>query len=292
MCDDFTASAEERALAQIGLTRRRFAALGAAATLGACAPKGTGEGVGAGALREAIVAIPTPAGTADAFVVHPASGRHPAIIMWPDIAGLRDAFRAMARRLAQAGFVVLVPNQYYRSSPAPVLDSFAQWRTPEGQAKLQPMIAAITPAATLADAAAFIAFLDRHDAVDRARRIGTCGYCMGGPHAVRAAVAAPARVGAVASFHGARLVSGDVDSPHRLLGQTSASYLFAIGRNDDARAPADKTALRDAAAAAGRPAQVEVFPADHGWCVPDTPVYDAAQADIAWQRMLALFAAL
>lgn len=291
MCDEFTQSAEEEALARKGLTRRDFAALGGAAAIVACSG-GNGEAKPSASLPEQSVRITTPDGTCDAFFVHPAKGAHPGIVMWPDIAGLRDAFKTMARRLADAGYAVLAVNQYYRDAPAPVLNSFAEWRTPAGQSKLQPMIARITPDRTMRDAAAFVAYLDAQSVVDKGRRIGTNGYCMGGPFAVRTAAAVPDRVGAVASLHGANLVGTDPDSPINLIGRTRASFLFAIGQNDDQRMPEAKDKLRVAAEAAGRAAEIEVFPADHGWTVPDTLVYDKAQADRAWDRMLALFSKL
>ena len=288
MCDEFTAPAE--ALGAARLSRRAFGLAGTAAALSACT--GAVAGQTDAALAEASVTITTPDGSADALFVHPSSGRHPGIVMWPDIAGIRPANIAMARRLATAGFAVLLVNQYYRSAKAPVLGSFGEWRTPAGQDKLKPMIAALSPAGTARDAAAFVTWLDRQPAVDTARGIGTTGYCMGGPFAVRTAVAAPARVAAAASFHGAALVTDQADSPHALLAQTRARYLLAIARNDDARAPTDKDTLKAAAAVAGRPAEIEVYAADHGWTVPDSPVYDQAEAERAWIRLLALLAAL
>ena len=291
MCDEFTASEEEAALAAKGVSRREFAAIGAAGVLAACTG-GTSEAKGKSALKEAAVTFATPDGTADGFFVHPAKGRHPAVLLWPDIAGLRDAYKEMARRLAGEGYAVLVINHYYRSSPAPIMASMAEWRTPEGQAKLKPMIAALSPAGTTSDAKAAIAFLDAQKAVDTKRGIGTQGYCMGGPYTVRTAAAMPDRVRAAASFHGGGLVTDAPDSPHRLLASTKASFLFAIARNDDARAPGDKDALREAAKAAGRPAEIEVYNADHGWCTLDAPVYDKAEAERAWGRMLALYKAL
>lgn len=273
------------------LTRRQFAALGPVAALAGCA--GTAQREAArGDLVEDMVRVTTDDGVADAFFVHPAKGRHPGIIMWPDIAGLREAKKVMARRLAGAGYAVLVVNQYYRGGPAPILDSFAQWRTPEGQARIAPLREQLTPDAVTRDAKAWVTFLDGARAVDRKRRIGSSGYCMGGPFAVRTAAARPDRVGAAASFHGAQLVTDAPDSPHRLLKATQAGFLFAIARGDDAKAPGDKDALRKAAEDAGRPAEVTVYPAEHGWCVPDSPVYDPVQADAAWERMLALFARL
>ncbi len=288
MCDQLTPAE------WAGITRRSFTALsGAAAIIGMGSNTADARSGGQGAaLSETMVSIPTANGTADAAFIHPVHGKHPGIVMWPDIAGLRDAYHVMGRRLAVAGYAVLVVNQYYRNAPAPVLTSFAQWRTPEGQAKLQPMIAALSSQAIASDAAAYVHFLDQQDAVDRSRRIGSNGYCMGGPFAVRTAAAVPGRVGAVASLHGANLVNDKPDSPHRLLADTRASYLFAIGRNDDAKSPGDKDALRAAAAAAHRPAEIEVYPADHGWCAIDSPSYDQAQADRAFERMSALFATL
>jgi carboxymethylenebutenolidase len=289
MCDDFTDADLDAALAGKGLTRREFAALGAAVTITACSG---GDAEAAGSLTERTVEIRTPDGMADAFFVHPAKGAHPGVILWPDVAGLRDAFKAMARRLAGAGYAVLAVNQYYRGGRAPVLANFAEWRTDAGRARLQPLIAAINPEATMRDAAAFVAFVDTQTAVDKRRGIGTQGYCMGGPFAVRTAAAAPARVRAAASFHGGGLVTDKPDSPHLQLARTQASYLIAVAQNDDARAPADKDTLRKTAADARRPAEIEVYPADHGWCVPDSPVYNQAEADRAWGRLLALYAKL
>jgi carboxymethylenebutenolidase len=289
MCDDFTAAQEDAKLTSNGLSRRQFAAMGAAVAVVACAEPGESK---TPALRESTVRIDTPDGHADAFFVYPSRGKHPAVIIWPDIGGLREVFYAMGRRLAAAGFAVLVVNQYYRNAVAPVLESFAVWRTPEGQAKLKPMIAAINPDGIMRDSAAFVAWLDLQRVVDKRKGIGAQGYCMGGPFAVRTAAAAPARVRAAASFHGAGLVGASADSPDKLLARSQASYLIAIGRNDDARAPTDKDALRAAADAAGRAAEIEVYPADHGWCVADTPIYDAAQAERAWGRLLALYRGL
>ncbi|MCJ2178334.1 dienelactone hydrolase family protein [Novosphingobium album (ex Hu et al. 2023)] len=289
MCDEFTAAAEEAALGQKGLNRRQFAALSAAGmALAGCA--GTAVKASGGSdVSEKMVSITTADGVCDAFFVHPAKDAYPGVVMWPDIAGLRDAFKIMARSLAAEGYSVLVVNQYYRSSPAPVMQSFSEYRTPEGQEKIKPMRELLDPAAITRDATAFVAFLDQRDEVDKARGIGSNGYCMGGPFTVRAAAAVPSRMKAAASFHGAGMVTDAPDSPHRLLAKTQASYLIAIARNDDERQPEQKTELRKAADAAGRPAEIEVYPADHGWCVADSPAYDPNAADKAWQRMLALY---
>lgn len=289
MCDEFTESAEEKALAQKGLTRREFAAMSAAAALVACTKQANGKET---ALKEAMVEVTTPDGTADAFFVHPASGSHPGVILWPDIAGLREVKKDMARRLAASGYAVLVVNQYYRSAKAPVMETFAEFRTPEGRERVMAMVPLLTAEALASDGAAYAAWLDTQPAVDKARGIGTQGYCMGGPFTVRTAAAASQRVRAAASFHGGGLVTDQPDSPHRLLGSTQASFLFAIARNDDEKSPRDKEMLKTAATAAGRPAEIEVYPADHGWCVPDSPAYDQEQADRAWERLLALYGKL
>ena len=291
MCDDLTAHDDDAALALRGLDRRQFAAISAAGVLAACTGS-AGDAKARAGLRESAVAITTPDGSADGFFVHPGKGKHPAVIMWPDVAGLRPAYMEMARRLAASGFAVLVVNHYYRSAKAPILNSIAEWRTPEGQAKLKPMIAAITPPGVTSDTMAVVAWLDKQAPVNRQRGIGTVGYCMTGPYTVRAAAAVPSRVKAAVSCHGGGLVTTAPDSPHRLIPSTSASYLFAIARNDDARAPGDKDALRSAAKAAGRAAEVEVYNADHGWCTLDAPSYDKGEAERAWARLLELFKAL
>jgi carboxymethylenebutenolidase len=272
------------------MTRREFAAWGAAMTMAGYAEAAVGaENV---ALSEAMVDVTTDDGTCDAFFVHPAEGSHPGVIFWPDAIGLRDAKKLMARRLAAAGYAVLVVNQYYRSLHTPLDIGFGTFGTEEGRAKMMPLITAVTPEAIARDATAHVAFLDAQEAVDTTRGIGTQGYCMGGGLAIRTAAAVPGRVRAVASFHGGSLVTDKADSPHLLMASTQASYLIAVARDDDARAPGDKDAIREAAAAAGRPAEIEVYPADHSWCVPDAPVYDRLQADRAWTRLLDLYAGL
>jgi len=291
MCDELT-EAENAAW----LSRRQFGAASAsvammAAVPGCMAQTSTMAAPGALATKGRAVTVTAPDGQVDAWFYAPETGKHPAIIMWPDIAGLREAYKTMAARLASAGYAVLVVNHYYRGAAAPVLDSLVAWRTPEGQAKLKPLIAGITPAGTMRDATAFVSWLDAQAEVDTAKKIGTCGYCMGGPYTVRTAFAVPARVGAAASFHGAGLVGEEADSPVNLLAKTNAAFLFAIAQNDDASAPGDKDALKAAAKAAARPAEVEVYAAQHGWCTIDAPIYDKEQAEKAWGRMLALYAA-
>ncbi len=291
MCDQMTEAENAAWEREKGLNRREFAGIGASIAALASLPACTTARESSASTASRTVMIDTPDGKADAFFVYPTKGEHPAIIMWPDIAGLRDAYMTMGTRLASEGYAVLVVNQYYRSSPAPILNSLMEWRAPAGQAKLKPMIAAITPRGTTSDAAAFVAWLDGQKEVNTKKKIGSCGYCMGGPFTVRTAFANPARVGAAASFHGGGLVGTDADSPNRLLAETKAAYLFAIAQNDDERAPKEKTILRAAADSAGRPAEIEVYPAQHGWCTLDAPIYDRDQAEKAWGRMLALYKA-
>ena len=287
MCDEKTEAENERWL----FARRDVSLMAAGAAVAMMTPgcaSGTAPDQGlATASRK--VSITTPDGTADGFFVYPVKGRHPAVVLWPDVASLRPAYETMATRLAGAGYAVLVINPYYRSAPAPIFQSFAEWRTEAGQAKLQPMRAALTPDATTRDAGAFADWLDAQAQVDTQRKIGTAGYCMGGPFTLRTAAARPERVGAAASFHGAGLVTNAPDSPHLLMPKMQAALLIAIARNDDEREPEAKTTLRTTAETAKRLAEIEVYPAQHGWCTIDSPVYDREQAERAWARMLATF---
>jgi len=290
MCDERTEAENERWL----LARRDVSMMAAGAAVAMIAPacaSGTSPEAGAAETASRRVSIATSDGTADGFFVYPAKGKHPAILLWPDVASLRPAYETMATRLAGAGYAVLVVNQYYRSAPAPIFASFAEWRTEAGQAKLQPMRAALTPDAIMRDAGAFVDWLDGQSEVDTARKVGTTGYCMGGRFALCTAAARPERVGAAASFHGAGLVTDAPDSPHLLMQKMKAALLIAIAQNDDDAQPNAKDVLRAAAQAANLPAEIEVYPAQHGWCTIDAPVYDREQAEKAWSRMLATFGA-
>ena len=261
-------------------------ATGLAGTTGAAGAAGP-------AVTEREVTITTPDGTCDAAFFHPATGTCPGVLIWPDAFGLRPAMRDMARRLAAEGYAVLVPNPFYRLTKAPVVQTAANFdfKDPKAFDTLRPLMGSVgAPGAAEKDAVAYVAFMDAQPQVDKGRKIGTQGYCMGGPYTVRTAFAVPARIGAAASFHGAGLVGEDMDSPDKLIVKTQAAFLFAIAQNDDACAPGDKDALRAAAKAAGRPAEIEVYPAQHGWCTIDAPIYSQAQAEKAWGRMLALFA--
>ncbi|NLS28750.1 hypothetical protein S2M10_37620 [Sphingomonas sp. S2M10] len=287
MCDEHTAADNDRILG--GITRRGFTAAAAATGVLAILP----SPANAAAVQGRDVTIRTEDGTADAYFVAPTSGRHPAVLVWPDIMGLRPAFRQMADRLAQSGYAVLTVNQFYRSTKAPFLKPGQSFDQPEVRAMIMPWRGALTSAAITADAKRFAAFLDAQPEVDAKRGMASTGYCMGGPFVFRTAAALPERVRAGGSFHGAPLVTEAADSPHQLVPQMRGRYLVAIAENDDARAPTDKATLRSAFAAAKLPAEIEVYAgAMHGWCPPDSRAYNAAQADRAWDRLLKTLAGL
>jgi carboxymethylenebutenolidase len=232
------------------------------------------------------VTVTTPDGACDAYFVHPASGTAPAVLLWPDIFGLRPAMRQMGKRLAESGYAVIVVNPFYRVKKAPTAESGAT--TPIQQ--LMPLAQALTETTQMTDAKAFVAWLDQQPSVAKNRKIGTQGYCMGGPIAFRTAAAAPDRIGAVASFHGGGLVTNAPNSPHLQASKTKAQFLIEIADNDDKRAPNDKTTLKETFAAAKLPAEIEVYEgAAHGWCPPDSQVYNEPAAEKAWSRLLALY---
>jgi carboxymethylenebutenolidase len=267
------------------VTRREFGALSAGVGLMAMLP----HAANAQEVTESDVEITTPDGVCDAYFVHPASGRHAAVLVWPDILGLRPAFRQMGKRLAESGYSVLTVNPFYRQKKAPVVPEGASFADESVRNTVFPLAQALNATTHTTDAKAFIAWLDAQPSVDTSRKIGTTGYCMGGPIVMRTAAAVPARVGAGASFHGGGLVTQDPDSPHLLVPQQKASFLFAVAENDDMREPEAKNVLRETYAKAGLAAEIEVYPAAHGWCPPDSAVYDEAQAERAWGRLLALF---
>ena len=287
MCDKRTLRDEEEYLRRSGnLTRREFGALSAGAGLAMLLPRAAA----ALEVSAADVEVSTPDGTADCHFVHPTSGAHPGVLIWPDALGLRPAFEQMGRRLAESGYAVLVVNPYYRTERAPVLPEGASFRDETTRKKIFPLMRSLTPETNVTDARAFVGFLDSQDSVAGDRNMGTMGYCMGGSMTMRTAAALPDRIGAGASFHGGRLVTDAPDSPHLLVDQMRARYLFAIAGNDDQKDPKAKTVLREAFAGAGLPAEIEVYAGTlHGWCPPDSAVYHEAQAERAWSRLLALF---
>ena len=269
------------------LSRRQFGAL----TLGAGVVSILAPVADAAAeVQEAEVDIKTPDGTADAYFVRPSTGSYPGVLMWPDIFGLRPAFRQMGKRLAESGYSVLVVNPFYRTKRAPTAPEHPDFEDPATRAALMALMGSLTAQTAVTDAKAFVAWLDGQASVDRKRRMGTTGYCMGGPFTMRTAAAFPDRIGAGASFHGGGLVTDKPDSPHLLVAKMKAQYLFAIAESDDQRQPETKDVLRTAFATAKLPAEIEVYAGTiHGWCPTDSRIYNHDQAEKAWSRMLALF---
>jgi len=240
----------------------------------------------AAAVTESEVNIKTPDGTADCYFVHPSSGTAPGVLVWPDIFGLRPAFRQMGKRLAESGYSVLVVNPFYRIKKAPTADAGAATPIPS----LVPLAQSLTEPIQMTDAKAFIGWLDQQPSVAKNRKMGTQGYCMGGPMAFRTAAAMPGRIGAVGSFHGGGLVTDMPNSPHLEAATSKAQFLIAIAANDDMRSPNEKNVLKETFAKAKLPAEIEVYTgAAHGWCPPDTQVYNEPQAEKAWSRLLALY---
>jgi len=238
------------------------------------------------AVTESDVTVTTPDGMADCYFVHPAAGRAAGILVWPDIFGLRPAFRQMGKRLAESGYSVLVVNPFYRVKKAPTAEKGAATPIPS----LLPLAQALTETTQMTDARAFIGWLDKQNSVATNRKIGTQGYCMGGPISFRTAAAVPDRVGAVASFHGGGLVTDMPNSPHLQAAKTKAQLLIAIAANDDMRSPNEKNVLKETFAKVNLPAEIEVYTgAAHGWCPPDSGVYNEPQAEKAWSRLLALY---
>ena len=228
--------------------------------------------------------VTTPDGSADAALLHPAgTGPWPAVLIWTDILGLRPVFRQMGRRLAAQGYVVLVPNPFYRAKRAPIVDATFDMKKPEDRAKVMPLMAALTPETTQRDAQAFLAFLDAQPQTDTKTKAGVQGYCMGGPLAFRTSAAVPSRIAATATFHGGSLVTDKPDSPHLLIARFKSRVYCGVADNDDKKEPAAKDVLREAFAAAHVRAHVEMYEgANHGWCVKGNGAYNEAAAERAW----------
>jgi len=282
MCDQDHFEDDAKQFEALGLvTRKQFGVM-----LGAGMAMLLPQVANAVTVTETDVNVATPDGTADCYFVHPATGTAPAVLVWPDIFGLRPAFRQMGKRLAESGYSVLVVNPFYRVKKAPTADAGAATPIPT----LIPLAQALTETTQMTDSKAFIAWLDKQPSVAKNRKVGTQGYCMGGPMAFRAAAAVPGRVGAVASFHGGGLVTDMPNSPHLEAATSKAQFLIAIAANDDMRSPKEKDVLKETFAKANLPAEIEVYTgAAHGWCPPDTQVYNEAQAEKAWGRLLALY---
>jgi carboxymethylenebutenolidase len=282
MCDQDHFEEDRQEYERRGLiTRREFGAL-----VGAGAVMLLPKALNAVAVTGSDVMIKTPDGNCDAYFVHPATGTGAGVVIWPDIFGLRPAFQDMGKRLAEQGYSVLVVNPFYRTKKAPTAAQGG--KTPFGP-ELTALMNGLTETTQMTDAKAFVGWLDQQASVAKNRKIGTQGYCMGGPIAFRTAAAVPERVGAVASFHGANLVSNQPNNPTAQASKSKAQFLVAIAENDDMRAPNDKTAIKDTLTKAGLQADVEVYPAMHGWCPTDTTVYNMEQAEKAWAKLLALY---
>ena len=286
----------ESAEAPTDLSRRDFVAMSIAAGLAAAAGSSSAADL---QVVETNVEVKTPDGVCDAAFIHPATGSHPGVLIWPDAFGLRSSMRDIGKRIAAEGYSVLVPNPFYRLAKAPVIQdpSSFSFQNPADMAKLQPLMASINAAgAAEKDASAYVAFLDAQPQVNKAKKMGTQGYCMGGPLVVRTAAALPDRIGAGASFHGGGLVTNTPASPHLLAPKIKARMYFGIASNDDMRQPDAKDKLREAFAAAKVPAEIEVYPESlHGWCVPDMPmqngkpIYNKPDAEKAWAKLVALY---
>jgi carboxymethylenebutenolidase len=287
--------------AAVDQSRRDFmafsAAVGIAAAAGATAPDAAAGAEDGVVIRD--VAVATPDGSCDAVFCHPAAGSHPGVLIWTDIFGLRPVYREFGKRLAAEGYAVLVPNPFYRTAKAPVFEDVASFdfNNPAARAQFTPLTTPLNaPGAAERDARAYVAFLDAQPQVDKAHKLGSQGYCMGGPLVLKTAAAVPGRVGAGASFHGGGLVTDKPDSPHLLAPQIKARLYIAIAASDDAQQPDAKDKLREAFAAAKDPAEIEVYAGtQHGWCVPDMPkrdgrpIYDQAEAERAWRHLTALY---
>ncbi len=286
MCDDLTNKDVEDFLRRQGMTRREFSIGGASAALMMMLP----PVANALDVVEQDVMVETPDGMADCYFVHPASGAHAAVIVWPDIVSIRPAFRAMGKRLAESGYSVLVVNPYYRTHKGQIVPDGKGFRDPGIRELLMPHAQSLSPETCVSDGRAFVDYLDAQPSVDTGRKIGTTGYCMTGSYTMRLAAAMPDRIGAGGSFHGGGLASDAEDSPHLLASKMKAGFLIAIAANDDERDPNAKVLLREAFDANNVRAEIEVYKDTlHGWCPPDSAVYHEDQAERAWSRLLALF---
>jgi carboxymethylenebutenolidase len=295
MIDDERNDLARQAEAVSDLSRRDFIAMSVAAGVVAATVSASAAAM---PVSETDVTIKTPDGMCDAAFIHPTTGSHPGVIIWADAFGLRPTMRDIGKRIAAEGYSVLVPNPFYRVAKAPVIeeDKVRSFNFQTDMPKIQPLMASINaPGAAEKDAVAFIAFLDSQSQVNKSKKIGTQGYCMGGPLVVKTCAAVPNRVGAGGSFHGGGLVTDKPDSPHLLASKIKARMYFGIASNDDMRQPDAKDKLKESFAAAKVPAEIEVYSSKHGWCVADMPndasgpIYNMSDAERAWGKLVALY---
>jgi carboxymethylenebutenolidase len=283
MCDDFI----HQGLTHDPTVSRRAFGLGAAATvlLSSAAAAAQAKVV------EKDVNVPMASGVSDSALFYPeGKGSWPAVLVWTDILGLRPVFREMGRRLADEGYVVLVPNPFYRNAKAPVVDGSFDFSKPEDRARVMPMAAALTADANISDAKSYVAFLDAQPQTDKKKKMGVQGYCMGGPLTFRAAATAPDRIGAAATFHGGGLVTDKSDSPSLLIPKMKAEVLCCVADNDDKRDPTAKDKLKEAFTEAHLKATIEVYEGcNHGWTVRGSEVYNEAGAERAWAELTVLY---
>lgn len=284
MCDEHSLNDMTEHLRETGrVTRRHFGAMTAGAALIATLPRAAN----ALAIKGTDVTIKTPDGTAEAYFVAPTTGKHPGVLVWVDAFGLRPAFKQMADRLAESGYAVLVPNPYYRTAKVPVLPEGLDFAKPDDRAQIMKVMSTLSPETHVTDAKAFVAYIDTQAQVDTKKKIGTTGYCMGGPLVMKTAYTIPGRIGAVGSFHGGGLATDKPDSPHLSIPKMKADFLICVADNDDKREPMVKDTLKGAFAAAKLAAEIEVYDgANHGWCVPGSAVYNEDAAEKAWARLL------
>ena len=283
MCDDFI----HQGLTHDPTVSRRTFMVGSAATVILTSRNAAAQAK----VEEKDVNVPMASGVSDSALFYPeGKGPWPAVLVWTDILGLRPVFREMGRRLAAEGYVVLVPNPFYRNAKAPVVDGSFDFSKPEDRAKVMPMAAALTADANVGDAKSYTAFLDQQPQTDKKKKMGVQGYCMGGPLTFRTAAIVPDRIGAAATFHGGGLVTDKPDSPHLLIPKMKATVYCAVADNDDKSQPTAKDTLKASFAAAKVPAKVEVYTGDnHGWCVKGSQPYDEAGAERAWAELTALY---
>ena len=286
MCDELTVKDTEAFLHEHGLTRRDFSKGAAGLALSMLLP----AVANAMEVIEEDVLVETPDGMADCYFVRPAKGAHAAVIVWPDVKGIRPAFRMMGKRLAESGYATLVVNPYYRTAKGSVIEAGESFGDPAVRERLMPHARSLSPETCVIDGQAFVSYLDKQPSVDTNRKIGTTGYCMTGSYTMRLAAAIPDRIGAGGSFHGGGLAHDGEESPHLLAPKMKAGFLIAIAANDDEKDPDAKVLLQEAFDEAGVSAEIEVYKDTlHGWCPPDGAAYNEVQAERAWSRLLALF---